>query len=118
MNTEEKFAPKGMLKMDLQVNPEGKTAIEVLVDGDFKSLVYLVSTLFKEEPRMYDLMKEAVEFHEFRKSMKSTHEKFSEALGKNIDGLSGIFKDGGSVGFGRLMKELFEKVDAKRDGKI
>ena len=32
------------------------------------------------------------------------------------DEFSSIFRDGGPAGFGRLMKELFGKVDAKRDG--
>ncbi|WP_313360521.1 hypothetical protein [Empedobacter sp.] len=97
MNTEEKFAPKGMLKMDLQVNPEGKTAIDVLVDGDFKSLVYLVSTLFKEEPRMYDLMKEAVEFHEFRNNMN------------DMNSILDAIKNGGTGGLGEMLKKIFDE---------
>lgn len=96
MNTEEKFIPKGMLKMDLSVNPEGKTAIEVSVDGDFKSLMYLVSTLFKEEPRMYDLMKEAVEFHEFRNNMNDMNSILDAT--KNI----------GPGGLGEILKKVFK----------
>lgn len=103
-----------------ELNTEKKciTEIELKVCGNEKELTFLFSKAFEESPQFFDLMKTAIEFVEFKKSMKSTHEKFSEALGKDIDGLSGIFKDGGPVGFGRLMKELFEKVDAKRDGKI
>ena len=118
MNTEELNSNVASVFFKGELNTEKKciTEIELKVCGGEKELTFLFSKAFEESPQFFDLMKTAIEFVEFKKSMKSPHEKFSEALGK--DGLSGIFKDGVPVGFERLMKELFEKVDAKRDGKI
>lgn len=96
MNFEKKPRPAKMA-MNLSVDSDVTTKIEMEVDGDFKSLIYLVSILFKENPEIYDLMKEAVEFHEFRNNMN------------DMDSLLGAIKNGGTGGLGEMLKKIFDE---------
>jgi len=87
MNTEKRIVSKGNLKLDFSIDGTGKSELECLVEGDFKSLIYLITLSFEKEPMIYELMKEAVEFQKFRSELKGNASAFKE-----MNGLSSLFE--------------------------
>lgn len=68
------MAKEAKILVDALLDVENKCfeRIEIKVDGTFKDLVILLSKSFSEQPKFFEVVKEAVDFHQFKESMSST----------------------------------------------
>ncbi|WP_312351260.1 hypothetical protein [Empedobacter sp.] len=79
--------------------------LKIDIQGGQKEVTALFGVMTKQCPQLLEIFRDVLAVTEIQKTEKQMKDEFSS-----------IFRDGGPAGFGRLMKELFEKVDAKRNG--
>ena len=79
--------------------------LKIDIQGGQKEVTALFGVMTKQCPQLLEIFRDVLAVTEIQKTDKQMKDEFSS-----------IFRDGGPAGFRRLMKELFEKVDAKRNG--